>query len=147
MSLMDVRVSASRGEAGGEWPDFNDAGRRAQLTPAAVKAVVKLGDKWNLPVKQIGDLMGGISSSTWHAWKTKPPKEMSVDQLTRVSLLLGMYAALHALHPGPLADEWPSRPNSNPLFHGRTPVQAMIDGGIPAMVQVRALLDGRRGGL
>jgi len=26
MSLMDVRVSASRGEAGDEWPDFNDAG-------------------------------------------------------------------------------------------------------------------------
>ena len=64
-----------------------------------------------------------------------------------MSLLLGIYTALHVLHPGQLADEWVQRPNSNPQFAGRTPLQAMLSGGIPAMLEVRALLDGRRGGL
>lgn len=146
MTILDARTPASRREIG-EWPDLNDPGRRVQLTPAAVKAMVMLAGKWSLRVRDIGDLMGGLSNSTWHDWKVNPPKELSVDQLTRVSLLLGMYAALQALHRGALADEWPSRPNSNPIFGGRTPVQAMIDGGIPAMLQVRSLLDGRRGGL
>lgn len=146
MSLTAISSPASRLEVG-EWPDLNDAARRAALTPAAVKAMAKLADKWGLQVKQIAGLMGGLSPSSWHAWKSQGPKELGVDQLTRISLLLGIYTALHALHPGPLADEWPSRPNTNHLFDGRTPVQAMLDGGIPAMVQVRALLDGRRGGL
>jgi len=67
--------------------------------------------------------------------------------LTRVSLLLGIYTSLHVLHPDELADSWIARPNTNPIFGHRTPLQAMIDGGIPAMVQLRSLLDGRRGGL
>lgn len=146
MPLMDVRTPAARHEVG-VWPDLNDARRRAELTPAGVKAIANLADRWGLQVSQVCDLLGGLSPSSWHAWKASPPKELSIDQLTRVSLLIGMYTALHALHPGPLADEWPRRPNTNALFSGKTPVQAMIDGGIPAMVQVRALLDGRRGGL
>ena len=72
---------------------------------------------------------------------------MTTDQLTRVSFLLGIYTALHVLHPGALADDWPRRPNSNALFGGRSPLQALLAGGIPAMLEVRSLLDGRRGGL
>ena len=145
MTVTDMGMPASRGEVG-EWPDLNDPGHRAELTPAAVKAMAMLADRWGLRVRDVGDLMGGLPSSTWHDWKVDPPKELSVDQLTRVSLTLGMYEALRQLHCGALADEWPSRPNSNPIFGGRTPVQAMIDGGIPAMLQVRSLLGGRYGG-
>jgi len=146
MTLLDVRAPAERHEVG-QWPDMNDPGRRAELTPAAVKAARRLADTWRLSVKQTGDLLGGISASTWHAWNASPPAELGVDQLTRISLLLGIYTSLHVLHPGELADTWVTRPNTNPIFDNRTPVQAMADGGIPAMVQVRALLDGRRGGL
>jgi hypothetical protein len=64
-----------------------------------------------------------------------------------VSLLLGIYTALHVLHAGALADEWVRRPNTNPIFGGRAPLQAMLAGGIPVMIEVRGLLDGRRGGL
>ena len=72
---------------------------------------------------------------------------MTTDQLTRVSFLLGIYTSLHVLHPCALADACPRRPNSNTLFGGRTPLQALLAGGIPAMLEVRSLLDGRRGGL
>jgi hypothetical protein len=146
MTALDVRSPATRAEVG-EWPDLNDPRRRAELTPAALKAMRRLADSWHLSVKQAGDLLGGVPSSTWHAWKASLPPELGVDQLTRVSLLLGIYTSLHVLHPGELADSWVSRPNTNVIFGSRTPLQAMIDGGIPALVQVRSLLDGRRGGL
>ena len=146
MSLVDVRSPARRGEVGA-WPDLADRGRRVALTPAAVRGLARLAERWRLTVRQIGDLLGGVPASTWHSWKAHPPAELSMDQLTRISLLLGIYTSLHVLHPGPLADEWVSRPNVNPLFDGRTPLEAMAAGGIPALVAVRALLDGRRGGL
>lgn len=146
MTLMDVRTPATRSEVG-TWPDLALASRRAELTPAALKGLMRLADRWHLAVPQVTGLLGGMSASAWHAWKSKPPVELSMDQLTRVSLLLGIYTALHVLHPGELADEWVMRPNSNPIFAGRTPVQAMIDDGIPMLIEVRVLLDGRRGGL
>jgi hypothetical protein len=146
MTTLDVRAPAARFEVG-QWPDLNDARRRAELTPAALKALARLQERWHLSVKQIGDLLGGVPASTWHSWRTSPPADLGVDQLTRVSLLLGIYTALHVLHAGDLADEWVKRPNTNPIFDGRAPIDVMVDKGIPAMLAVRALLDGRRGGL
>ena len=46
-----------------------------------------------------------------------------------------------------MADCWVRLPNTGPLFAGRTPVQAMIDGGIPLMLEVRRHVDALRGGL
>ncbi len=146
MTLFDVRLPAEAHEVG-EWPDFQERSTRADLTPAAVKAMARLAERWRVTVPEIGLLLGGLSDSSWHSWQRTTPSALTTDQLTRVSLLLGIYTALHVLHPGQLADEWVQRPNSNPQFAGRTPLQAMLSGGIPAMLEVRALLDGRRGGL
>lgn len=146
MSVLDLRAPASRFEVA-EWPDLSSAERREQLTPAALRGLARLGPSWHLSGEQVRGLLGGIPPSTWHAWKACPPADLTTDRLTRISLLLGMYTALHVLHQGPLADEWIRRPNSNLLFGGRPPVDVMIAGGIPAMLEVRALLDGRRGGL
>ena len=146
MTLFDVRLAAEAHEVG-EWPDFQERSTRADLTPASVKAMARLAERWRVTVPEIGLLLGGISDSTWHSWQRTTPSALTTDQLTRVSLLLGIYTALHVLHHGQLADEWVQRPNSNPQFAGRTPLQAMLSGGIPAMLEVRALLDGRRGGL
>ena len=37
--------------------------------------------------------------------------------------------------------------NTGPLFNGHSPVDLMIEGGIPVMLKVRRYLDGLRGGL
>lgn len=147
MSVPDVRAPVTRFEVG-EWPDLTNRDKRTAMTPAAVKAMARLAERWGLTVTQVGQLLGGVSASSWHSWQQHTPRSaLSTDQLTRVSLLLGTYTALHVLHPGALADEWVKRPNSNPIFGGSTPLDVMLAGGIPAMLQVRALLDGRRGGL
>lgn len=145
MTLLDVRAPAGRAEIG-DWPDLSDPATRSELTADAVKALPRLQAHWRLTVEQMCGLLGALPASTWHAWRKNPPADLGEDRLTRVSLLLGIYTALHVLHPGDLADEWVLLPNRNPVFNGRTPVETMTRGGIPAMLAVRALLDGRRGG-
>jgi hypothetical protein len=65
--------------------------------------------------------------------------------LVRISLVLGIYKALHILYPDDaLADRWVKFPNSNPLFGGE-PALARMAAGIDGLLEVRRLLDGRRG--
>ena len=66
---------------------------------------------------------------------------MSQDQLTRVSALVGVYKGLHLLFADETADEWARRPNRGPLFDRETPIEAMIEGGIPRMLDVRRYID------
>ena len=79
--------------------------------------------------------------------ETRLPPDLSQDQLTRVSALVGVYKGLHLLFADETADEWARRPNRGPLFDRETPVQAMIEGGIPRMLEVRRYIDAVRGGL
>jgi hypothetical protein len=143
---LEIRPPATRDELG-TWPDLSDPDTRAELTTAATKALPRLQHRWNLSVGEMCGLLGDVPASTWHSWKSKPPVDLGEDRLTRVSLLLGIYTALHVLHDEPLADQWVHLPNSNPIFGGRAPLDVMRHGGIPAMLAVRTLLDGRRGGL
>jgi hypothetical protein len=62
-------------------------------------------------------------------------------------VLTGLFKGLRLLFSAPLADEWVKRPNRDPVFGGRTPLAAMIAGGIPKMLEVRAYIDALRGGL
>lgn len=72
---------------------------------------------------------------------------LSQDVLTRASFLIGIYKGLHLLFSDPLADEWVSLPNDGPLFRGQRPIDVMIAGGIPVMLDVRRHIDALRGGL
>jgi hypothetical protein len=79
--------------------------------------------------------------------KAAPPATMGQDMLTRASVLIGIFKGLRLLFAEPLADEWVKRPNRHALFGGRSPLAAMVAGGIPTMLQVRAYIDALRGGL
>ena len=78
--------------------------------------------------------------------KRDPDRVLDTDRLTRVSYLIGIYKALHILHSDVLADQWVQLPNGNPIFAGQTPLAYMIRGGLPAMQNVRRLVDARRAG-
>ena len=92
--------------------------------------------------------MLGESDRTWFRIKAREwTGTLSQDALTRISALVGVYKGLHLLFSDPLADEWVRRPNTDPLFGGITPVDFMIKGGIPAMLETRGYVDALRGGL
>jgi hypothetical protein len=128
-------------------PDLDLLETRRQLSRKALPGIRRLAARWRLTTDQICRLLGDVSPSSWYAWKSKPPADLGVDRLTRASLLLGIYTSLRALYSDELADTWLRLPNSNVLFHGRPPLDVLLSGGIPAMIEVRALLDGRRGGM
>jgi hypothetical protein len=61
--------------------------------------------------------------------------------------MIGVFKGLHLLFADALADRWMGLRNSGPLFKNRTPVETMIAGGIPGMLEVRLYVDALRGGL
>jgi hypothetical protein len=54
---------------------------------------------------------------------------------------------LHLLFSGPLADEWVRQRNTEEVFENLSPLNFMLAGGIPAMLQTRGYIDALRGGV
>ncbi len=129
-------------------PNLSDAGTRARLTPAAVDGVVRLAEIWRLTSAEVCALLGGVSERTWFRMKKGEwSGALSHDTLTRVSALVGIFKGLRLLFSEPLCDEWVRLPNKGPLYGGRRPLEVMIEGGIPRMLEVRRHVDALRGGL
>lgn len=120
---------------------------RARLSPVAIKAMKQVADHWRLKGHETAALLG-VSPSTWDRMTAgKWEQSLSQDQLTRVSAVVGVFKGLHLLFADDMADRWARLHNQGPLFENRTPIDAMIDGGIPTMLDVRRHVDALRGGL
>ena len=129
-------------------PDLADSATRRRLSPAAVEAVVRLAEIWRLSSVEACALLGNVSERTWFRMKQGHwSGALSQDSLTRVSLLVGLFKGLRLLFSRPLADDWVGLPNKGPRYRGRRPLDEMISGGIPAMLDVRRQIDALRGGL
>ncbi|HEX5434784.1 MAG TPA: antitoxin Xre-like helix-turn-helix domain-containing protein [Candidatus Angelobacter sp.] len=135
--------------AGFRWDVAADLSSREvqeRLSPAAIRAFLKIADAWKLKDADARNLLGGISNGSFYDLKAHPDKRLDQDRLTRISLIVGTFKALNILYSRKLADSWISLPNSNPMFGGDTPLNYVVRGGVPALVKVRQLLDARRGG-
>jgi hypothetical protein len=129
-------------------PDLTSPEVRRKLTPGGLRTFVNIAGKWNLTEAQARGLLGGVASSTFHAWKTRPRgKQLDQDTLTRISLVIGIYKALNIYFNKPLADRWITLGNRGPMFAGASPLDYMIHNGQPGMVDVRRMLDAWRGGI
>jgi hypothetical protein len=128
-------------------PDLTDSKVREKLSASAIKAFVKIAAKWGLTESQARGLLGGIASSTFHAWKSEPNQQkLTQDILLRISLVIGIYQALHIYFGEQWADRWVTLGNRGSLFSGNAPIDYMIRQGQPGMLQVRRMLDAWRGG-
>jgi uncharacterized protein (DUF2384 family) len=127
-------------------PDLADARTRARLSPAAIAAFFAIIEKWQLRNEDAMALIGGASHGRYFELKKNHKGLLSQDELTRISLLIGIFKALNILFGQRLANQWTSRPNSNPMFNNAPPLQFLTRGGVPGMIGVRRLLDSRRGG-
>jgi Protein of unknown function (DUF2384) len=129
-------------------PDLSCAEERRRLSPAAMKALFKIIDRWQVSDEDARQLLGSISNGLYYQLKANPgsTKPLDRDRLERISYLIGIFKALNILYSQRLADQWMQLPNSNPIFAGRTPLDYILRGGQRAMDTVRRLLDARRGG-
>ncbi len=147
MTILKASAEATLSREMRPLPNFADETARARLTPAALEAVRNLADAWNATGEEMAALVG-VSPSTWDRIRAaKWQQTLSQDQLTRVSALAGMFKGLNLLFADNMADRWPKLTNNGPLFANRTPIDTMIAGGIPVMIEVRRYVDALRGGL
>ena len=120
---------------------------RERLTPTAIRAMKRVAEHWNLKGQEASSLLG-VSPSTWDRMNAgKWDSSLSQDQLTRVSAIVGVFKGLHLLFADSMADRWVRLRNRGPLFENHSPIEVMIEGGIPMMLDVRRHVDALRGGL
>jgi hypothetical protein len=123
-----------------------DPAARRRLSAPALRTLFAVTSAWQLSATEERALLGWPPSSTFHKYKAGQGAVLSFDTLTRISLVLGIYKALQILYPeAAFADRWMQMPNGNPLFGGRTPVALVAATGVDGLLQVRRLLDARRG--
>lgn len=126
---------------------FADEADRERLSKTALKAYRRLVQEWGLTGAEAAALLG-VSASTWERLKPEGrDRPLSQDQMTRLSALIGIYKSLKLMFADDMAVRWPTLSNRGPLFANRSPIAAMIAGGIPHMLEVRRFLDAVRGGL
>jgi hypothetical protein len=119
---------------------------RRRLSAPGIRTFFNIAAAWQLSGDEQRGLLGWPASSTFYKYRAGDVGALSFDMLTRLSLVLGIYKALHVLYPDrELADGWVRLPNAHPIFGGRPALALMVDGGIDGLYQVRRLLDGRRG--
>ena len=127
--------------------DLASRSERERLSRSALRGFFNLMERWHIRDEDARFLLGGVSNGPYYTWKKQPERLLDADVLTRISYLVGIFKALNILYGEKLADEWVRLPNTNRIFGGRTPLEYMIRGGVPAMQIVRRLLDARRGAM
>ncbi|PKR49662.1 DUF2384 domain-containing protein [Thalassospira marina] len=112
-----------------------------------IKAVVRTANAWSLTNTEAAALFD-VPTATWSRMKAGSfHGKLDQDKVTRASLLIGLFKGLRLLFNGPLTYGWPKTPNKGPGFNNKTPIQVMLEGGIPAMMRVRQHIDALRGGV
>lgn len=121
---------------------------RRDLSAAGLRAFFNIARDWGLSTDEQMVLLGAPGRSTFFKWKSTPEAaDLKRDTLERLSYLLGIYKALQILLPATTAaDAWVKKPNSAPLFGGKSALDRMLGGNVADLVAVRQYLDARRGG-
>ena len=144
--MASAAIPNKAASAAGGLQNFAGNGDRKRLTGTAVKAVLRVVDIWGGSNAE-GAALLGVSESTWDRMKAgKWDGTLSQDQLTRASALIGVFKGLHLLFANDMADRWPRLENRAPVFDRKSPIEAMIEGGIPRMLETRQYVDALRGG-
>jgi hypothetical protein len=126
--------------------DLNDKAERERVSPAAIRTFFNIMERWGVRDEDARQLLGGVSNGPYYEMKKNADRVLETDRLLRVSYLIGIFKALNILYSEALADRWIQLANSNRIFGGQAPLAYMMKGGLPAMQNVRRLLDARRGG-
>lgn len=119
---------------------------RQGLSGPGLRAFFRIADLWKLTTDEQMVLLGQATRSTFFNWKKSPAPTLPQDTLERISYILGIYKALQILLPNETAaDEWVKRPNTAPLFGGRSALDRMLSGHVVDLFIVRQYLDAQRG--
>jgi hypothetical protein len=126
-------------------PAAVDLGTRA-AGQALLRTFFAIVEGWKLSPREAMALLGLRSRSTYHVWKDGRAGALPRDTLERISYVLGIYKALQLLLPSDeSADAWIRKPNTGPLFGGRSALDRLLSGNVADLYEVRRYLDAQRG--
>src|SRR5664279_2720687 len=100
--------------------------RRRQLSGPGLRTFLNIAEEWQLSEPERLRILGLPSRSTFHSWvaKVRHGSEitLSVDELIRISLILGIYKAMKIIFARKDdAAQWLRSPNTGPGFGRQTP--------------------------
>ncbi|MDJ0931925.1 antitoxin Xre-like helix-turn-helix domain-containing protein [Breoghania sp.] len=119
----------------------------ADVQAVALKAFCRIADAWSLTGREVAAL-ADMSASSWKRVRRQAfAGELSRDLMLRLSALVGLYKSLELYFNRPLSTQWVKLANQVPEFDGRRPLDAMVEGGLPKILRLRAYVDALRGGV
>lgn len=127
----------------------NDAGTRARLAGPGVRAFFRITDAWGLTDQQRLALLGqSVVRSTLLAWKEQPPRTLSVDQIERLSYVVGIHEGLERVfrHAPEMGRRWLGLARAEHPFHGKSALSYMLEGSMLQLAAVRQYIDSVSGG-
>jgi len=118
-----------------------------KVSRPALHTFFRIAEAWKLNNKERMALLGNPPRSTFFRWKQAEEVALPADTLERISYVFGIYSALQVLLPkAEAADAWVRRPNTAPIFGGRSALERMLSGQVGDLFLVRQYLDAQRGG-
>jgi len=111
----------------------------------ALKAFFEITRQWRLTPEQECILLA-VPKNTFSRWKKARNGALTQDHLERISYVLGIYKALKILLPNQeAANNWLHKPNSAPLFGGKSALDKLMTGSLIDLADIRRYLDAERG--
>lgn len=139
ISIAFVSVYRRQDEAGSESRAISQEEARA-----GARFVTRLFKQWGLTDAQACVFLGELSARSYARWKRGEFGKMDADRRMRLSLLAGIYKALHFLfRDRQRVYSWMSKKNED--FGGKRPLDIALQGDIADLIYIRMYLDAALG--
>jgi len=102
-----------------------------------VRSVLNAARLWHLSNEEACALFDVPVGSWYEMQDGHFVGELAPEQIVRAGIIIALFNNLRFLFSGSRTYRWPKAPNMAVEFGGRSPVDIMIAGGIPAMRRVR----------
>lgn len=118
---------------------------RARVSGAVLRTFLNIARVWKLDFGEVRGLLGMPAAAECQAWqdaaRAEEPLTLETDVLLRISAVLGIYQSLRPLYG---ADDqgmkWLRGIHRGKPFNGKAPMELMLSGFEPGLMDVRGYL-------
>lgn len=113
-----------------------------ELSEPALRTFFRLAEEWSLSTDEQTSLLGIPDQATLARWRQGAIDRVDDGVLVRISLLLGIYRALHTVfNDRNQANGWLGRIHVDGQFQGTSALAHMLKEGLPGLQLVHAQLN------